>query len=154
MVLDLLIFYITFELLLVPMYFLIFYFGSRNRKISALYYFIIYTILGSLFLLLGIILIYIELGSSSLIILQSIIITERYQCILWILFFLSFAIKIPIFPFHIWLPYAHTESSTITSIYLAAILLKLGLYGFIRFSLPLFPMGCLYYKPLIITLGF
>jgi hypothetical protein len=135
------------------MFFIIFYFGSRNRKIIAIYYFLIYTILGSLFLLLGIILIYLELGTNSLIILYSIPINEKYQILLWILFFFSFAIKIPIFPFHIWLPYAHTESSTISSIYLAAILLKLGIYGFIRFSIPLFPYGCLYMKPLIITLA-
>ena len=152
-ILDLLLFYITFELILLPMFFIIFYFGSRNRKIIAIYYFFIYTILGSLLLLIGLLLLYIELGTNSLLILYSIPINQKYQCILWILFFFSFAIKIPIFPFHIWLPYAHTESSTLTSIYLAAILLKLGIYGFIRFMIPLFPYGCLYFKPLIITLA-
>jgi NADH:ubiquinone oxidoreductase subunit 4 (subunit M) len=120
---------------------------------TAIYYFFIYTILGSLFLLIGLILLYIELGTNSLIILYSIPLNENYQLFLWILFFFSFAIKIPLFPFHIWLPYAHTESSTVTSIYLAAILLKLGLYGFIRFSIPLFPLGSLFFKPLIITLA-
>ena len=106
------------------MYFLIAYYGSRNRKISALFTFYLYTLFGSLLLLLGIIIIYYEIGSTGIENIISNNLNENKQLILFILFFLAFCIKIPLFPFHIWLPEAHVEAPTSVSIYLAAILLK------------------------------
>jgi proton-translocating NADH-quinone oxidoreductase chain M len=149
MVLDLLYFYISFEAVLIPMFYLIGYYGSRNKKLSALYQFFLYTLFGSLFLLISIIFIYYLTGSTDYQIILTIPFTYNIQLILWLGFFLSFAIKVPMIPFHIWLPLAHTEGNTGASVILAAILLKLGTYGFIRFSIPLFPDACEYYLPFI-----
>lgn len=123
-VLDLLLFYINFETVLIPMFFLIAFWGGRNRKIHAAYQFFLYTLLGSLFLLLSIALIFIEIGTCNYHILSITPISTYYQNILWVSFFLSFAIKIPMFPMHIWLPEAHSEAPTAASVILAAILLK------------------------------
>lgn len=133
-------FYISFEAILMPMYYLIGFFGSRNNKIEqAQNKFFIYTLVGSLFLLLAILSIYSQTGTFDYQYLLTRFIGKESQIWLWLAFFLAFAIKTPMFPFHIWLPIAHGESSTGTSVILAAILLKLGSYGFFRFSLPLFP---------------
>lgn len=153
-VLDLLLFYISFEAVLIPMYFLIGYFGSRNKKIDeAQNKFFIYTLIGSLFLLLAILIIYIETGTTDYQILLTLPISSSYQICLFIGFFIAFAVKTPKWPVHIWLPIAHGESSTGTSVILAAILLKLGTYGFIRYSLPLFPLASQYFLPFIFKLA-
>ena len=153
-VLDLILFYISFEAILIPMYFLIGYFGSRNKKIEeAQNKFFVYTLIGSLFLLLAIILIYIETGTTDYQILLTLPISNNYQIILWIGFFIAFAIKTPMWPFHIWLPLAHGESSTGTSVILASILLKLGTFGILRYLIPLFPYASYYFLPLVLKLA-
>jgi proton-translocating NADH-quinone oxidoreductase chain M len=147
--LDLLIFYVFFEAILIPMYLLIGIWGSRERKIRAVYLFFFYTLFGSLFMLIGLIYIYSILGSLSLEIVLAHPFTFSEQILLWLAFFLSFASKVPLFPFHIWLPEAHVEAPTIGSVLLAGILLKLGIYGFLRFSLTLFPEASFFFSPLI-----
>jgi len=153
-VLDLMLFYIFFEAILIPMFLMIGYYGSRERKIRAVYLFFYYTLCGSLFFLLGILYIYGKLGTFNLEQLMGwTIFTETEELILWLAFFLSFASKIPMFPFHIWLPEAHVEAPTIGSVLLAGVLLKLGVYGFLRLSLTLLPYASLYYSPLIYLLS-
>ena len=147
--LDLLAFYVFFEAILIPMYLLIGLWGSRERKIRAVYLFFFYTLVGSLLMLIGILYIYSKFGTFNLELLFAYSLTFEEQCWLWLAFFFSFASKVPLFPFHIWLPEAHVEAPTIGSVLLAGIMLKLGIYGFIRFSLTLFPDGCLFFSPLI-----
>lgn len=151
-ILDLLLFYIFFEAVLIPMFLLIGVFGSRERKIWSNYMLVFYTICGSLFMLLGIIYIYLISGTFSIEYLLNYSFTEREQYFLWLSFFLSFASKIPIFPLHIWLPEAHVEAPTVGSVILAGILLKLGVYGLIRFNLSFFPIASLYFTPFIYSL--
>jgi proton-translocating NADH-quinone oxidoreductase chain M len=153
LVLDLVYFFISFEAVLLPMFFLIGYFGSRNKKLSALYQFFIYTLLGSLFLFISIVLLYYIGGTTEYPLLLSLNIDKSAQYILWLGFFISFAIKVPMVPFHIWLPLAHTEGNTSASVILAAILLKLGTYGFLRFSIPLFPEACEFFLPFVTLLA-
>ncbi len=151
---DLLLFYISFEAILIPMYFLIGYYGSRNKKIEeAQNKFFIYTLIGSLFLLIAIVSIYLQTGTTDYQLLLTLPISNEYQIWLFQAFFIAFAIKTPKWPFHIWLPVAHGESSTGTSVILAAILLKQGSYGFLRYSLPLFPYASEYFLPLILKLA-
>ena len=152
-VLDLFLFYIFFEAILIPMYLMIGTLGSRERKIRAAYLFFFYTLFGSLFMLIGIIYIYLIAGTLNLEYLFTFTFTFNEQFWLWLAFFLSFASKIPMFPFHIWLPEAHVEAPTVGSVLLAGILLKLGVYGFLRFSLTLFPLASLYFSPLIYFLS-
>ena len=151
-VLDILVFYIFFEAILIPMYFVIGIWGSRERKNWAAYLLFFYTLCGSLLLLLGILYIYKITGTFNIEFLLSYNFTDVEQFFLFLAFFLSFASKIPMFPLHIWLPEAHVEAPTVGSVLLAGILLKLGVYGFIRFSLPLFPVASLYFTPIIHTL--
>ena len=150
--LDLLIFYVFFEAVLIPMSLLIGLWGSRERKVRAFYLFFFYTLVGSLLMLLGILYIHIKTGSSSLEYLLTWNFTLEEQCWLWLSFFISFASKVPVFPFHIWLPEAHVEAPTVGSVLLAGIMLKLGVYGFVRFSLTLFPDACLFFSPLVYLL--
>nr|AJF36660.1 NADH dehydrogenase subunit 4 [Gefionella okellyi] len=150
---DLLWFYINFEIVLIPMFLIIGIWGSRERKIYAAFQFFLYTLFGSLFMLIGIILIYYEYGTTNFIYLQYINISYSKQLLLWILFFISFMIKIPMIPVHIWLPEAHVEAPTSGSIILAAILLKLGGYGLIRISLTMLPLANIYYYPLVYTIA-
>lgn len=153
LVLDLIYFFISFEAVLLPMFFLIGYFGSRNKKLSALYQFFLYTLLGSYFLFISIALLYFVGGTTEYPILLSLEINKTTQYILWQGFFISFAIKVPMVPFHIWLPLAHTEGNTSASVILAAILLKLGTYGFLRFSQPQFPEACEFFLPFVTLLA-
>lgn len=152
-VLDLFLFYIFFEAILIPMFLIIGILGSRARKIRAAYLLFFYTLIGSILMLLGIIYIYIVVGTLNFEVIFTYKFTNNEQYLLWISFFLSFATKIPMFPFHIWLPEAHVEAPTIGSVILAGILLKLGVYGFLRFSLTLFPEASLFFSPMVYLLS-
>lgn len=151
--LDLLLFYIFFESVLIPMFLIIGVWGSRERKIRAAYQLFLYTLFGSVFMLLGILLIFFQVGTTDLQILQQTSFSEKRQILLWLAFFASFAVKVPMIPVHIWLPEAHVEAPTAGSVILAGILLKLGTYGFLRFSIPLFPDASIYFTPLIYTMS-
>jgi proton-translocating NADH-quinone oxidoreductase chain M len=152
-VLDVLFFYIFFESVLIPMFLIIGVWGSRARKIRAAYFFFLYTLLGSVLMLLGILYIYYQVGTTDYEILSTFSFSMIEQKLLWLGFFASFASKIPMIPVHLWLPEAHVEAPTAGSVVLAGVLLKLGTYGFIRFSLPLFPEACFYFAPLVYTLS-
>ena len=150
-VLDLLLFYVFFESVLIPMFIIIGIWGSRERKIRAAYQFFLYTLFGSVLMLLAILLIYFQTGTTDLQILYTTSFSETREILLWLAFFASFAVKVPMVPVHIWLPEAHVEAPTAGSVILAGIMLKLGTYGFLRLSLPLFPYACIYFTPLIYT---
>lgn len=150
---NILLFYIFFESALIPMFVIIIIWGTREEKSSAAYQFFLYTILGSFCLLFGIIYLLFNKQTTNIYFTDIFQIPNNKQYILFILFFLGFAVKIPIFPFHLWLPKAHVEAPTVGSILLAGILLKLGSYGFIKFNILLFPFAINFYKPLIFTLA-
>nr|QPZ85260.1 NADH dehydrogenase subunit 4 [Myuroclada maximowiczii] len=150
---DLLLFYVFFESVLIPMFIIIGVWGSRQRKIQAAYQFFLYTLLGSVFMLLAILFISFQTGTTDLQILLTTEFSERRQILLWIAFFASFSVKVPMVPVHIWLPEAHVEAPTAGSVILAGILSKLGTYGFLRFSIPMFPEATLYFTPFIYTLS-
>jgi proton-translocating NADH-quinone oxidoreductase chain M len=152
-VLDLMLFYVFFEAILVPMYLIIGIWGSRERKIRAVYLFFFYTLCSSLLMLIAILYIYNKVGTLNFEYLLTVDFTLTEQLFLWMAFFFSFASKIPMFPFHIWLPEAHVEAPTVGSVLLAGILLKLGVYGFLRFSLTLFPDASFYFSPLVYLLS-
>lgn len=153
-VLDLLGFYILFEGILIPMFLIIGVWGVRSKeKITASYYFFFYTLIGSVLMLLSIFYIYYVTGTTDYLTLLGINLDESVQYILFLGFFASLAVKIPKFPFHIWLPQAHVEAPLAGSVLLAGVLIKLGSYGLIRFTLPLFPDACVYFTPLVFTLG-
>ena len=155
-VLDILLFYVFFETILIPMFLIIGVWGSRERKILAAYYFFLYTLIGSIVMLLSVIYVFTQVGTTDYEILLTFSFTKIEQKLLWFAFFLSFSSKIPMIPVHLWLPEAHVEAPTAGSVLLAGVLLKLGSYGFIRFSLPLFPYGCFYFAPLVyifVTIG-
>jgi proton-translocating NADH-quinone oxidoreductase chain M len=147
--LDIIMFYIFFESILIPMFLIIGIWGSRLRKIKASYYFFLYTLFGSLLMLLTIIYMYIHAGTFNYEILLTLSYSKFEQKLIWLSFFVAFSSKVPSIPFHLWLPEAHVEAPTAGSIILAGILLKLGSYGFIRFSIPLFPESSIYYTPLV-----
>lgn len=152
-VLDLILFYVFYESVLIPMFLIIGVWGSRERRIRAAYQFFLYTLLGSVLMLLAILYIYTVVGSTDIRILLTYHFTEELQLLLWLAFFASFAVKVPMVPVHIWLPEAHTEAPTAGSVILAGILLKLGTYGLLRFSLPLFPYASMYFTPLVYMLS-
>nr|YP_010571551.1 NADH dehydrogenase subunit 4 [Salix integra]UZG93213.1 NADH dehydrogenase subunit 4 [Salix integra] len=149
--LDLLLFYVLPESVLIPMFIIIGVWGSRQRKIKAAYQFFLYTLLGSVFMLLAILLILLQTGTTDLQISLTTEFSERRQIFLWIASFASFAVKVPMVPVHIWLPEAHVEAPTAGSVILAGIPLKLGTYGFLRFSIPMFPEATLFSTPFIYT---
>ena len=151
--LDLLLFYIFFESILIPMFLIIGFWGSRSRKIRAAYYFFLYTLLGSILMLLSIFYIYFQIGGTDFETLLSFSFSFFEQKILWFTFFISFATKVPMLPFHLWLPEAHVEAPTAGSIVLAGVLLKLGIYGLIRFTLTLFSKASFYFAPLVYALA-
>jgi len=149
-VLDIFAFYIFFESVLIPMFIIVGIWGSRERKIKAAYQFFLYTLIGSLFMLIGILVIYFQVGTTDYFVLyDSNLLSEKRQLFLWLMFFCSFAVKVPMIPFHIWLPEAHVEAPTSGSVILAGILLKLGTYGLLRFSVSLFPLASLYFAPFV-----
>jgi NADH-quinone oxidoreductase subunit M len=156
--LDLLLFFVFWEAMLIPMYFLILEWGSDRRNYAAVKFFL-YTMAGSALLLIGIVyLVALYFGQTGQLtfdsrVLGSTALTSRESLLLFVLFSAGFAVKVPVFPFHTWLPDAHTEAPTAGSVILAAVLLKLGVYGFLRYSIPLFPEGARKLLPLIIALG-
>jgi proton-translocating NADH-quinone oxidoreductase chain M len=151
-VLDILLFYVFFEGILIPMYLMIGFWGSRERKIRAVYLFFFYTQLSSILMLIALLYIYSTVGTLNFeyVLCYKFSFNEQYW--LWLAFFFSFASKVPVFPFHIWLPEAHVEAPTAGSVLLAGILLKLGVYGFLRFSLPLFPQASIYFSSFLYLL--
>lgn len=152
---DVLAFYIFFEAVLVPMFLLIGAYGSRGRRVKAAYFFFLYTLLGSLFILLATQILFFTVGTTDFLVLQDRVGLFRFEreCLLWFAFFCSFAVKVPIVPVHLWLPEAHVEAPTAGSILLAGVLLKLGSYGIARFSIGLFPAASLYFIPGLFTLA-
>jgi proton-translocating NADH-quinone oxidoreductase chain M len=150
--LDILLFYLLFEAVLIPMYFIVGVYGSRGRRVRASYLLFLYTLISSLFMLLAILFLYFKSGTTDFQALQSLALTSFSEKLCWIAFFLSFAVKMPLIPFHIWLPEAHAEAPTSGSVILAGILLKLGGFGFIRYSLCLFPEASFFFSPLIFTI--
>ena len=162
--LDFFLFYVFWEIVLVPMYFLIGIWGHPARRLYAAIKFFLYTLFGSVVMLLGILAVYFYAGNQTgrytFDILELMKISYpwspslvSFQNLVWLSFFLSFAIKVPMFPFHTWLPDAHTEAPTAGSVILAGILLKMGGYGFVRFNLGMFPEATWYFVPFMVTLS-
>ena len=152
---NLLIFFIAFESVLIPMFLIIGIWGTRFERIKAAYLFFLYTLSGSILFFLNLIIIQLNFGTLDINMLLFIeqFLNFKTKILIWIFFFISFSVKIPMFPFHIWLPEAHVEAPTAGSIMLAALLLKLGGYGFIRFSINLFPETSQYFSPAIIVIA-
>ncbi|RPG97692.1 MAG: NADH-quinone oxidoreductase subunit M [Candidatus Pelagibacter sp. TMED106] len=150
--LDLVIFYLFFEAGLIPMFLIIGIWGGDRRVYSAFKFFL-YTLLGSVLMLVAIISIYLISGTTDIVKLFELGIDAKYQNLLWLAFFSSFAVKTPMWPVHTWLPDAHVEAPTAGSVLLAAILLKMAGYGFLRFSLGLFPLASEFFTPLIYILS-
>lgn len=150
---DLLFFYFWFESTLIPMFFIIVIWGNQSRKINAAFYLVAYTLVFSTFFFIIILFIHFNFGTTNVFALSYLfVLNKKYQLIFWLAFFLAFAVKLPIFPFHLWLPEAHVEAPTVGSILLAGLLLKLGYYGYARFFLHLFPLASIYYNPLVVVL--
>ena len=150
--LDLVVFYLFFEAGLIPMFLIIGIWGGEKRVYAAFKFFL-YTLLGSVLMLIAIISIYWITGTTDVEKLYELGIDQKYQNLLWLAFFSSFAVKTPMWPVHTWLPDAHVEAPTAGSVLLAAVLLKMAGYGFIRFSLGLFPQASEYFVPLVYTLS-
>ena len=146
--LDLVVFYLFFEAGLIPMFLIIGVWGGPKRVYSAFKFFL-FTLLGSVLMLVAIIFIYWLTGTTDITQIYEIKIPKEYQNLLWLAFFSSFAVKTPMWPVHTWLPDAHVEAPTAGSVILAAILLKMAGYGFLRFSIPLFPHASEFFTPLI-----
>jgi len=149
---DILLFYIFFEAVLIPMFIIIGVWGGKNR-IYASFKFFIYTLIGSVLMLIAIIYMYQVTNIMNIAELQGNFFAKKVQLWLWIAFFASFAVKIPMWPFHTWLPDAHVEAPTAGSVILAGVLLKMGGYGFIRFSVGIFPEATEFFLPLIFSLS-
>jgi NADH-quinone oxidoreductase subunit M len=150
--LDLVLFYVFFEAGLIPMFLIIGIWGGA-RRIYASFKFFLYTLLGSVLMLLAIMAMYWAAGTTDIIKLLAFKFPSDMQKWLWLAFFASFAVKMPMWPVHTWLPDAHVEAPTAGSVILAAILLKMGGYGFLRFSLPMFPEASLYFANLVFGLS-
>ena len=150
--LDMVVFYIFFEAVLIPMFVIIGVWGGPGRVYAAFKLFL-YTLLGSVLMLLALLAMYFTTGSTDIPTLMAYRFPVEMQIWLWLAFFASFAVKIPMWPVHTWLPDAHVEAPTAGSVILAAVLLKFGGYGFLRFSLPMFPEASVMFTPLIYTLS-
>ena len=150
--LDLVIFYLFFEAGLIPMFLIIGIWGGP-RKVYSAFKFFLFTLLGSVLMLVAIIAIYWITGTTDVTEIYKIKISKEYQYLLWLAFFSSFAVKLPMWPVHTWLPDAHVEAPTAGSVILAAILLKMGGYGFLRFSVGMFPIASDYFVPLVFVLS-
>ena len=150
--LDLVLFYLFFEGGLIPMFLIIGIWGGK-RRVYASFKFFLYTLVGSLLMLIAILAMYNQAGTTDIQTLLSTHFSPQMQTWLWLAFFASFAVKMPMWPVHTWLPDAHVEAPTAGSVILAAILLKMGGYGFIRFSLPMFPDASVQFAPLVYALS-
>jgi NADH-quinone oxidoreductase subunit M len=150
--LDLFLFYVFFEGVLIPMFIIIGVWGGP-RRIYAAFKFFLYTLLGSVLMLLAMLTLYFEGGTTNIPELMDLGLGRDLQLWLWLAFFASFAVKVPMWPVHTWLPDAHVEAPTAGSVILAGVLLKMGAYGFLRFSLPFFPEASAYFTPLIYFLS-
>jgi NADH-quinone oxidoreductase subunit M len=150
--LDLVLFYLFFEGGLIPMFLIIGIWGGK-RRVYASFKFFLYTLLGSLLMLVGILAMYGTAGTTDIQALLAYKFPADMQTWLWLGFFASFAVKMPMWPVHTWLPDAHVEAPTAGSVILAGILLKMGGYGFLRFSLPMFPLASEYFAPFVFTLS-
>ncbi len=152
--LDLFLFYIFWEIVLVPMYFLIGIWGGGRREYSAFKFFV-YTLAGSLFMLLGILAVFLRAGTFDMLGLATAAhsFPLAFQQVMFVAFFLGFAIKVPIVPFHTWLPDAHVDAPTPISVLLAGVLLKMGAYGFFRIAYPIFPAGAAWFAGAMAVLG-
>ncbi len=150
--LDIVLFYVFFEAGLIPMFIIIGVWGGKDR-VYASYKFFLYTLLGSVLMLLAIMAMYWQAGTTDITELLAYNFPREMQTWLWLAFFASFAVKMPMWPVHTWLPDAHVQAPTAGSVILAGILLKLGGYGFLRFSLPMFPLASDYFAPFVFTLS-
>jgi NADH-quinone oxidoreductase subunit M len=150
--LDIVLFYVFFEAGLIPMFIIIGVWGGK-RRVYASFKFFLYTLLGSVLMLLAIMAMFFEAGTTDIPTLLTHAFPVQMQTWLWLAFFASFAVKMPMWPVHTWLPDAHVEAPTAGSVILAGILLKMGGYGFLRFSLPMFPDASLYFAPFVFTLS-
>ena len=149
---DLLFFYVCFEMILLPFFILIGISSYRKRRIHASYLFFFYTLVGSFLMLFTILNLYSVANTTSIEVLLNNDFSFYRESFLWSLLFISLAIKVPMFPFHIWLPEAHVEAPTEGSVILAGVLLKLGTYGFLRFLFPLFPCATYYFSPVVLLI--
>ncbi|WP_018011485.1 NADH-quinone oxidoreductase subunit M [Sinorhizobium medicae] len=150
--LDIILFYVFFEAGLIPMFIIIGVWGGKER-VYASYKFFLYTLLGSVLMLLAMMAMYWQAGTTDITQLLAYQFPRQMQTWLWLAFFASFAVKMPMWPVHTWLPDAHVQAPTAGSVILAGILLKLGGYGFLRFSLPMFPLASDFFAPFVFTLA-
>jgi NADH-quinone oxidoreductase subunit M len=151
--LDYVLFYVFFEGVLIPMFIIIGVWGSGTRRIYAAFKFFLFTLLGSVLMLLALLAMYLEAGTTDIPTLMAADFTYEAQLWLWLAMFASFAVKVPMWPVHTWLPDAHVEAPTAGSVILAGVLLKMGGYGFLRFSIPMLPEATEVFTPLIYTLS-
>ena len=150
--LDFILFYVFFEGVLIPMFLIIGVWGGP-RRVYAAFKFFLYTLFGSVLMLLAIIAVYFQTGNTDIEIAMTHNFPAGLQKWLWLAFFASFAVKVPMWPVHTWLPDAHVEAPTAGSVILAGVLLKMGGYGFVRFSLPMFPLASAYFQSLVFALS-
>jgi NADH-quinone oxidoreductase subunit M len=151
--LDFVVFYVFFEGVLIPMFLIIGVWGGQ-RRVYAAFKFFLYTLCGSVLMLLAILAIYIQTGTTDIpTLIAEINLSPELQIWLWLAFFASFAVKVPMWPVHTWLPDAHVEAPTAGSVILAGVLLKMGAYGFLRFSLPMLPDASAFFAPLVFALS-
>ena len=150
--LDFVTFYIFFEGVLIPMFLIIGVWGAENRVYAAFKFFL-YTLAGSVLMLLALLAIYLQVGTTDIPTLLATPIPAEMQVWLWLAFFASFAVKVPMWPFHTWLPDAHVQAPTGGSVILAGVLLKMGAYGFIRFSIPMLPEATAFFTPMVFALS-
>lgn len=150
--LDAILFYVFFEAVLIPMYIIIGVWGGY-RRVYAAFKFFLYTLLGSVLMLIALLAMYIQAGTTDIPTLMATAFSPQMQTWLWLAFFASFAVKMPMWPVHTWLPDAHVEAPTAGSVILAGVLLKMGGYGFLRFSLPMLPDATQYFIPLVFGLS-
>ena len=146
--LDAVLFYVFFEGVLIPMFLIIGIWGGE-RRVYASYKFFLYTLLGSVLMLVALLTLYIQTGTTDIPALMNVSLAKDMQIWLWLAFFASFAVKMPMWPVHTWLPDAHVEAPTAGSVILAGVLLKMGGYGFLRFSLPILPDASLFFTPMV-----